>query len=340
MTDITSPSHAEPVSEVERAAIILMLMDDAGAAQLLQQLEPHELQRLGEKMLALGDVGAHGIASAIEGFVRNAQSDTLGSADRSQQLHQRMNLALGDVKAQSIMQRIAPEARPRSLEIARWLAPPVLLGLIEGEHPQAVAVLLLLLEAEPAAKLLSLLPTDQQPDVIERIARMRKVSTQAMAMLDEMLTARIAGSFGTAPLELGGASEAAELINLSEGHVGKHVIPAITARDAELANAIEAELFTFEMLFALEPMAMGRLLRDIESEVLVDALKGLEGPGRDPFFASMSSRAADGVKDEIELRGRIRLDDVKAAQKTIVAKARELADAGEISLGNDDGEFV
>lgn len=335
-----SPASTAALTEIDRAAIILMLMDDAGAAQLLGQLDPAELQRLGEKMLALGDIGPQGIASAIEGFVRNAQSDTLGTADRSQQLHKQMNLALGDVKAQSIMQRIAPETRPRSLELARWLAPPVLLGLLKDEHPQAIAVLLLLLEAEPAAELLTLLPSTVQPDVIERIARMRKVSAQAMAMLDEMLTTRIAESFGTAPLEMGGAPEAAELINLSEGHVGKHVIPAINERDADLARAIEAEMFTFEMLFDLEPIAMGRLLRDIESEVLVDALKGLEEGTRDPFFASMSSRAADGVKDEIELRGRIRLDDVKAAQKTIVAKARELSDAGEISLGNDDGEFV
>ncbi len=332
--------NAAPISEADRAAIILMLMDDDSAAQLLAQLDPDELQRLGEKMLALGDVGPHGIASAIEGFVRNAQSETLGSHDRAQQLRRRMNSALGDVKAQSIMQKIAPEAQSRSLEMARWLAPPVLLRLLEGEHPQAIAVLLLLLEAEPAAQLLTLLPEDRQTDVIERIARMRTVSAQAMAMLDEMLSARIADSFGTAPLELGGAPEAAELINLSEGHVGKAVMPAITQRDADLARAIEAELFTFEMLFDLEPMAMGRLLRDIESEVLVDALKGLDEAGREPFFASMSSRAADGVKDEIELRGRIKMEDVKAAQKTIVAKARELADAGEISLGNDDGEFV
>lgn len=327
-------------SDAERAAIILMLMDDDSAAQLLAKLEPDELQLLGEKMLALGDIGPPGISSAIEGFVRNAQSETLGAQDRSEQLRQRMSQALGDVKADSIMQRIAPQTRPRSLELARWLAPPVLFRLLEGEHPQAIAVLLLLLEAEPAAELLALLPPAQQPDVVERIARMRTVSQQAMAMLDEMLTARISENFGSAPLELGGAPEAAELINMSEGHVGKTVMPVLTERDADLARAIEAEMFTFAMLFDLEPMEMGRLLRDIESEVLVDALKGLEEEERNPFFASMSSRAADGVKDEIELRGRLKMEDVKAAQKAIVAKARELADAGEISLGNDDGEFV
>lgn len=333
-------SEVLPISEAERAAVILMLMDDDEAAQLLSQLEPSELATVGEKMITLGEIGPDRIVGAIEGFVRHADSAALDAYDRPAQVRQRMTRALGEVKADSIMQRIAPEARPRSLELARWLAPQVLLPLVEGEHPQAVAALLLLLEAEPAAELLSLLPPALQPDLVERIARMRKVSAHAMTMLDEMLSARIAQRFGQAVLELGGAREAAELINLAAGSVGKTVMPVISERDAELARAIEAEMFTFEMLFTLEPMAMGRLLRDVESEVLVDALKGIGEDQRAPFFAAMSSRAADGVKDEIDMRGRIRLDDVRAAQRKMIAKARELADLGEISLGAGDADFV
>ena len=333
------PAQA-PISEAERAAVILMLMDDAEAARLLGQLEPSELAMVGEKMIALGDIGPDRITGAIEGFVQHADSATLDAHDRPAQVRQRMNLAVGEVKADSIMQKIAPEARPRSLELARWLAPQVLLPLVEGEHPQAIAALLLLLEAEPAAELLSLLPPSLQPELVERIARMRRVSAHAMTMLDEMLSARISQRFGQAALQLGGAREAAELINLAAGNLGKVVMPVITERDAELAKAIEAEMFTFEMLFALEPMAMGRLLRDVESEVLVDALKGIPEEQRGPFFAAMSSRAADGVKDEIDMRGRLKLEDVRAAQRKMIAKARELADLGEISLGAGDAEFV
>ncbi len=333
-------SEVLPVNEAERAAVILMLMDDDEAARLLSQLEPAELQMLGERMIALGEVGPERIAGAIEGFVQHAQSSALSAHDRPAQLRSRMTQALGEVKADSIMQRIAPDERPRSLELARWLAPQVLLPLLEGEHPQAIAVLLLLLEAEPAAELRSLLPPAVQPDLVERIARMRKVSSHALGMLDEMLSARIARRFGQSALTLGGAREAADLINLAASPVGKLVIPAINEKDADLARAIEAEMFTFEMLFALDPMAMGRLLRDVENELLVDALKGLPEEQRDPFFAAMSSRAADGVRDEIEMRGRLKLADVGEAQRRIIGKARELTDSGEISLGAGDGDFV
>lgn len=333
-------SEVLPVNEAERAAVILMLMEDDEAAALLGLLDPDELQVIGEKMIALGEIGPDRIAAAIEGFVRHAESGALSAHDRPQQVRNRMTRALGEVKANSIMQRIAPEDRPRSLELARWLAPPVLLPLVENEHPQAIAVLLLLLEAEPAAELLSMLPPPLQPDLVERIARMRKVSPHAMGMLDEILTAKISQRFGQAAMELGGAREAAELINLATGNVGKTVISEITEKDADLARAIESEMFTFEMLFDLDPMAMGRLLRDVDNEILVDALKGLPEEMRDPFFAAMSSRAADGVRDEIDMRGRLKKQDVMEAQKRMIGKARELADAGEISLGAGDGEFV
>ena len=333
-------SEVLPVNEAERAAVILMLMDDEEASSLLGLLDPEELQEIGEKMIALGEIGGDQIASAIEGFVRYADSSSLSAHDRPQQVRQRMTHALGEVKADSIMQKIAPDDCPRSLELARWLAPPVLLPLVENEHPQAIAVLLLLLEAEPAAELLSLLPQDLQPDLVERIARMRKVSPHAMAMLDEILSDKISQRFGQAAMEMGGAHEAAELINLASGPVGKKVITEITQKDADLAREIEGEMFTFEMLFELDAMAMGRLLRDVENEILVDALKGLPEDQRDPFFAAMSSRAADGVKDEIEMRGRLKKQDVVEAQKRMIGKARELADGGEISLGAGDGEFV
>ena len=139
---------------------------------------------------------------------------------------------------------------------------------------------------------------------------------------------------------MGGARDAADLINRAAGPVAKSVIPDIGKRDAALAKAIEAELFTFEMILALSPMDMGRLLREVENEVLVDALKGLEEDERTPFFAAMSSRAADGVKDEIELRGKLKREDVQVAQKSMVNVLRQLADAGEVSVGSDDAEFV
>lgn len=328
------------LSRVDRAAVFLMLLGDEEATGLLSRLGPAELEKLGAAMLALGEVEAPHMAEALADFAGEAARDALPRRGRDDRVRTLLDKALGPARAESMMQRIAPEAPPRSLALAQWLAPGVLVRLILDEHPQVIAALLLLIDPEPAAEVLAMLPLELQSLVVERVARSGTISAKAIATIDTLLTQRITAAYGTAALMLGGPREAANLINLAAGELRNTVLPAIAERDAPLAEKIEEQLFTFEMLFVLDPQSMGRLLRDVDNEKLVDALKGIKDADRAPFFAAMSSRAADGVRDEIELRGRLPKSEVLAAQKAIVEIARGLADAGEIVIGSGSGEFV
>ena len=328
------------LNRIDRAAVFLMLLGDEEASGILARLSPHELEKIGAAMIALGEIDQPRMAEALADFADEASREILPQSGRNDRVRALLDKALGPARADSMMQRIEPDARPRSVEMARWLVPPVLVRLIEDEHPQVIAALLLLIEPEPAAEVLAALPPALQTQVVERVARSGAIAPQAIATIDTLLTQRITATFGAAALALGGPREAANLINLAAGDLRNTVLPEIADRDAPLASRIEEELFTFEMLFELDPMSMGRLLRDVDSEKLVDALKGLKEPERTPFFAAMSSRAADGVRDEIELRGRVAKSEVMAAQRAIVEIARGLAEAGEIVIGSGDGEFV
>ena len=328
------------LNRIDRAAVFLMLLGDEEASGILARLSPHELEKIGAAMIALGEIDQPRMAEALADFADEASREILPQSGRNDRVRALLDKALGPARADSMMQRIEPDARPRSVEMARWLVPPVLVRLIEDEHPQVIAALLLLIEPEPAAEVLAALPPALQTQVVERVARRGAIAPQAIATIDTLLTQRITATFGAAALALGGPREAANLINLAAGDLRNTVLPEIADRDAPLASRIEEELFTFEMLFELDPMSMGRLLRDVDSEKLVDALKGLKEPERTPFFAAMSSRAADGVRDEIELRGRVAKSEVMAAQRAIVEIARGLAEAGEIVIGSGDGEFV
>ena len=342
-TEIDSESAAAPeplLSRVDRAAVFLMLLGDEEASSLLGRLSPAELEKLGAAMMALGEIEQPHMAEALADFTGEAARERLPQRGRTDRVRNLLDKALGPARAESMLQRIEPDAPPRTLEVARWLAPTVLVKLILDEHPQVIAALLLLIDPEPAAEILAMLPLELQSLVVERVAKSGAISQAAIATIDTLLTQRISATFGTAALVLGGPRDAANLINLAAGEMRNTVLPAIASRDAPLAEKIEEELFTFEMLFVLDPMSMGRLLRDVDNEKLVDALKGLKEPDRAPFFAAMSSRAADGVRDEIELRGRLSKADVAAAQKAIVEIARGLADAGEIVIGSGNGEFV
>lgn len=328
------------LNRIDRAAVFLMLLGDEEATGLISRLSPGELEKLGAAMMALGEIDQPRMIEALADFVGEAGREMLPQRGRTDRVRALLDRALGPVRADSMMQRIEPDAQPRSLEMARWLAPSVLVRLILDEHPQVIAALLLLIEPEPAAEVLAALPLELQSQVVERVARSGAISAQAVTTIDTLLTQRIGATFGTAALALGGPREAANLINLAAGETRNTVLPAIAQRDAPLASKIEEELFTFEMLFALDPQSMGRLLRDVDSEKLIDALKGLKQAERTPFFAAMSSRAADGVKDEIELRGRLSKSDVAVAQRAIVDLARSLAETGEIVIGSGSGEFV
>jgi len=335
-----APAPEPLMSRIERAAVFLSLLSDEEAALLLGRMEPSELEKLGAAMCELGDIEQPHIAEALGDFVVEADREIMPARDRSGRVRSLLERSLGETKAASMMLRIEPDARPHSIEMARWLAPSVVVKLVEDEHPQVIAALLLMLEPEAAAEILSALPHDTQSAVVVRVAKMKSVSTQAMGMIDNLLSQRIGANFGASALTMGGPREAANLINMSEGDLRGTVLPVIAQMDATLANQIEDELFTFEMLLDLDAQNMGRLLRDVDSEALVDALKGLPDAKRGPFFAAMSSRAADGIRDEIDMRGRLAKSEVNAAQRKVVELARSLADQGEIVLGDDDAEFV
>jgi len=331
-----------PLRSADSAAVMMMLLGEDQTASILSELEPEELRMLGEKMCALGEISPEVIAKAIAGFVEKTEKLGLVAHDRVGQVRTMMNRAIGEVKTENMMRRILPEEPQKNstLELARWLTPEALVPLVKDEHPQAIAVLLVQLDPEVAAEVLHSLPPDTQPAVIHRIATLGPVSPSALEMLEELLNQRIAEAHGQRPLQIGGTREAADIINGAGKATEKRIMSELNKLDKPLAKKIEEEMFKFEPLFVLEPMAMGALLRDVPSDTLIDALKGIGEDERNFFFRAMSSRAADGVKDEIAARGRTKLADVVAAQKEIVAIARKLAAEGTIVFGSGDDDYV
>lgn len=335
------------ISDAERAAILIMVLQDEQAIQVLSRLEQEELHRIGEAMVSLGEISPEAVEDAVAGFVERSQELGIGPTiggridGRTDRVRTLMTRAIGEVKAESLMQRIAPESATPSLDLAKWLSPEVLTRVVEGEHPQAIAVLLVQLDPNVAAQVLHALPEDQQTQIVHRVATLGPVAADAILLLEKLLDRRIRSCLGPGALSMGGPREAAEIINAAAKAVEKRVMPEITKIDKALAKQIENEMFKFEHLFVLDPQSMGALLREVESDTLISALKGTAPENRDVFFRSMSSRAAEGVRDEIEGRARMKMAEVVEAQKVIVAAARKLAAEGTIAFGSGgDDDYV
>ena len=336
MTEPVPESAADPM----HAAVMMMLLDDDQAAALMGRLEPGELRLLGEQMCALTEIGPEAIEQAVARFVEKTRSVGLIVEDRVGQVRAMMTRAVGPVKTDSLMRRIAPEQRSNALELARWLTADVLAPLVRDEHPQAIAVLLVQLDPEVAAGVLHGLAEDIQAQVVQRVATLGPVSPDALVMLEAMLDRRIAECHGRAALTMGGVREAADIINAAARTVERRVMPEIAKADKALAKAIESEMFKFEHLFVLDEKSMGTLLREVDSDTLIAALKGTPDANREVFFRALSARAADGVRDEIAARGRMKMAEVLEAQKAMVTAARRLASEGVIVFGAGDDDYV
>ena len=324
------------------AALMVLLMDDGEASTLLSRLTPQELGLLGQHMCDLGEVAPDQISAAISDFADAASGGGMPADGRVERVRTMMTSAVGPVRADSLMRRLVIDEpkKPSALEIAQWLEPEIILKLIIDEFPQTIAVLLVQLDPQVAAHVLAGLPEDDQPEIVHRVATLGPVAPAALTMLEELLESRIAESYGSMPLKLGGVREVADIINQAGKAAEKRILPVLNKRDKQLVKQIENELFKFEHLFVLDPQAMGALLREVDSDILIDALKGIQENERNFFFRAMSSRAADGLKDEIETRGRLKMEDVVDAQKRIIEVAKRLAADGTIVIGEGEDDYV
>ena len=331
---------ADNSSGLSQAALMVLLLEEDVASALLSQLSADELKALGREMVALGEVEPETITHAISAFAREAAPNPMPAKLGSDKVRHLFTEAVGPMKADSLMRDCQPDEQPTpkhaALELLKWLDRDAVLPVVKNEHPQVITALLMQMNPDTAANVLACLPEDMQPDLVHRVATIRPISLDAIAFLAELVEKGLAETYGKLPITLAGLPQAAEIVNSAAKDVSKKLMPKLAKRDKVIARQIEEAMFSFDLLYTFDSKSMGTLLREVESDVLIDALKGISEEERELFFAAMSSRAADGVRDEIEMRGRLRRDEVDKAQRAMIDVARRLAADGTLSLGGDD----
>jgi flagellar motor switch protein FliG len=223
----------------------------------------------------------------------------------------------------------------------KWMEPVEIAGAIEAEHPQIMAIVLAHLDATAAASVLQLLPADQQEEVVYRVATLGPVSSEAIDDLELLFSGHTAqkASSGT-PTKRGGTTDAAAIMNNVRKDMEQRIMKALNKRDKVVSQSIEDEMFIFENLLEVPEKDLGTLMRGVDNEQLVVALKGASDMLRTKILGCMSARAAQSIQDEMEERGPMRLADVLEAQKAIIAEARRMAEDGTITLGGRSDDYV
>ena len=326
---------------VERAAVLMMLVGEDEAAQILQKLDPEEVRQLGKAMFAVADVSEDDMTVVLDDFVGRARDRNQITFDPRPRIEAVMNRALGSEKADSVLARITPPEAACELELLDWMEATEIAAMLEKEHPQIAAVLIANLDPSVAGQVLELLPDAVQPDILHRVARLGPITPEAVETLKTMLANRSGGGAAQAGVTLGGTREAAKILSGARKSVEQRVMPKLFKLDRETAKQIEEAMFVFENLLEMDDKNLGSLIRNVDGDILIKALKGIDEAARNRILGCMSARAADGIRDEMEARGPTKLAEVMEAQKAMIAIARNLAKDGTIQMGGSgDDDYV
>ena len=333
-------AEASLINGPSRAAILLMAMGEDNAANVLQHMDPGEVQTIGEAMTDIGSVTQSQIGTTLDNFIQKIEKEsTIGVAPRNY-LTVMLERALGKDRAIAVMSQINKDSIAPALDSLKWMPNYVVAKLIRNEHPQFIAIVLSYLNREKAATVLEELPEEKKTDVIIRVSKLETVHPGALKEIDAILEKRFDESFEMELQGAGGIKTVAEILNEVSTDQENAIMESLSQIDAELADNIREKMFVFENLLSIDDRGIQTLLRDIPSDVLVKALKGSSQEVRAKIFKNISSRAAALLEDDLEASGPMKLADVEEAQKEILVVAQQLAEDGRISLGGKGDDFV
>jgi flagellar motor switch protein FliG len=320
-------------SGVQKAAILMLALGEEEAVEVMKYLGPREVQKLGTAMSAMKSIGAEELQDVLDDFRTRTRANTSLGLDSDDYIRNVLTKALGDDKATSLLNRILGAREARGIESLKWMDAQSVAELIRNEHPQIIATIMVHLERYHAREVMDHFTERLRNDVMLRIATLDGVQPAALRELNDVLTKLLTGNENLKKKPMGGIRTAAEILNFFSGENEASAMESLKNHDPEMAQAIMDEMFVFENIMDIDDRGVQIILREIQSESLIIALKGASEGLRAKIFKNMSQRAAEMMKDDLESKGPVRLSEVEEKQKEILQIIRRLADEGQVTIG-------
>lgn len=325
---------------VDQAAILLMSLGEADAAEVLKHMGPKEVQRIGAAMTQLTDVQQQDVQSVMSDFLDEVRTLTGLGVGADSYIRNMLVTALGEDKANGLIDRILLGGNTTGLDTLKWMEARSVADIIRNEHPQIQAIVIAYLDADQSAEILSYFSEKVRLDIMMRVASLDTVQPSALQELNDILEKQFSGNASSQTKAMGGYKVAAEIMNNLDGSIEADLMDAIREIDEDMGTQIQDLMFVFENLKEVDDRGIQALLREVSSDVLIIALKGADTDLQEKIFKNMSKRAAELLRDDLEAKPPVRLTEVEAAQKEILTIARRMADSGEITLGGSGEQMV
>ncbi len=323
---------------VQRAAVLLMAMGSENAAEVLKHLNPKEVQSLGAAMASMENINRTTMSGVMDEFIAEVSNQTSVGVGQEDYIREMMVNALGQDKANSMIDRILLGSGNKGLESLKWMDARSVAEVIRLEHPQIISIVLSYLEPDQSAEVLKMLPERARPDILMRVAALEGIPPKALQELDMIMEKQFSGNQNVTQNTMGGFKTAANILNFMEASIEGAIMDSIAEHDQEMQESISELMFVFDNLNDVDDRGIQALLREVSTDSLTLALKGADEGLKEKILSNMSKRAAEMLREDMEARGPVRLSEVEVAQKDIIATARRLAEEGDIVLGGSGGE--
>ena len=337
-TQDTPTSAFDNLSGTQKSAILMMLLGEDEASEILRNLSPKEVQHLGAAMYSVQGLDQDTVNRVLDEFLAIIKEQTGLGLGAGNYIRNVLTKALGEDKAESVLGRITPSSSDRPIEILDWMDARAIAELVIDENPQIIALIISYLDAALGADVLGLLPEEVQSEVIRRIASLQPVQPDALRELEKVMQQKFKANTTLRASQVGGVKAAAMIMNFTKQDVEARIMKDISKFNKGLMTAIQDNMFIFENLIMSDDKSLQTILRNVDTEDIVLALKGADENLREKLFSCMSSRAAANIQDEMEALGPVRLTDVQEAQKRVINIARRLSDEGSIVLAGRGGD--
>ncbi|OAQ20708.1 flagellar motor switch protein FliG [Thermosulfurimonas dismutans] len=324
----------------QKAAIFLMVMGEEFTSEVYKYLDEEDIKRIGIEMAKLEYVPTEAIKKVLEEANLEAKELIADISVSPEEFLQKSLIKAYGEKGKALWEEIKKELGPETFKKLKKLDPKTVANFLTNEHPQTIAIVLVHLEPDQAGQVLQFLPDRIRSEVLLRIALLDKVDPDIVQEISNALEEELQAVGGTFARKLGGSEKAAEIISHAGRELEDEILSDIEEENPNLAEEIRKYLFTFEDFLAVDDVAIQTLLREISTDDLRLALKGASEEVREKFFRNMSERAANLLKEDLEVMGPVRLSDVEKAQQNIIKVAKRLEQEGKIILGRGEEEFV
>ena len=326
---------------LENSAILLMSLGEEDAAEVLKHLTPKEVQGMGETIARMKSVPRDRMESVLQQFSAVATEQVALVGDTDAYLRTIFKKALGEDKANILLDRILQGADSAGIEGLKWLDASAVAEMLRNEHPQIVAAILVHLESDQASAILKRFTERHRNEVLVRIATLDGIQPAGMKDLNDVMAKLLAGSERAKKSSLGGVKSAADMLNMMGSSIETSVLDFIREADNDLAQQIMDSMFTFDDLVKMDDKGIQALLKEVQTESLVVALKAAPAALREMVFKNMSTRAAETLREELDSRGPVRVAEVESEQKEILKVVRRLIEEGVVTMGGGgDDQFV